>query len=158
MEKLQHSVVDSFYFIHRLFAILGDNNYRQNKQNYSLEFFFALCLKMILIYKGYSTDQHFLHTCAKCLPKFNLLSISNPSSLTLFSDLIFISFIFIVVWLFCWFFLSIIIAWNLSGFTIIMFSLNHCTAFSDSKVKLLINSSRNFSLHEIVLPSTQLCS
>ena len=158
MEKLQRSVVDSFYFIHRLFAILGDNNYRQNKQNYSLEFFFALCLKMILIYKGYSTDQHFLHTCAKCLPKFNLLSISNPSSLTLFSDLIFISFIFIEVWLFCWFFLSIIIAWNLSGFTIIMFSLNHCTAFSDSRVKLLINSSRNFSLHEIVLPSTKLCS
>ena len=49
-------------------------------------------------------------------------------------------------------------AWNLSGFTIIMLSLNHCTAFSDSEVKLLINSSRDFSLHEIVLSSAKLCN
>ena len=48
-------------------------------------------------------------------------------------------------------------AWNLSVFTIIMFSLNHCTAFSDSEVNILINSSRDFSLHEIVLSSAQLC-
>ena len=48
-------------------------------------------------------------------------------------------------------------AWNLSGFTIIMFSLNLCTAFSDSEVKILLNSSRDFSVHEIVLPSSKLC-
>ena len=47
-------------------------------------------------------------------------------------------------------------AWNLSGFTIITFSLNHCTAFSDSEVKLLINSSRDFSVHEIVFSSAKL--
>ena len=45
---------------------------------------------------------------------------------------------------------------NLSGFTIIMSSLNHCTAFSDSEVKLLINFSRDFSVHEIVLSSAKL--
>ena len=39
-----------------------------------------------------------------------------------------------------------------------MFSLNHCTAFSDSQVKLLINSSRDFSVHEIVLLSAKLYS
>ena len=46
--------------------------------------------------------------------------------------------------------------WNLSGLTIIMFSLNHCTAFPDSQVKLFINSSRDFSVHEIVLLSEKL--
>ena len=70
----------------------------------------------------------------------------------------FISFIFIEVGLFYWFFLSIIMAWNLSGFTIIMFSLNHWTAFSDSEVKLSINSYRDFSVHEIVLSSAKLCN
>ena len=49
-------------------------------------------------------------------------------------------------------------AWNLSGFTIIMFSLNHYTPFFDSEVKLLINSSRDFSVHEIVLGSAKLCN
>ena len=44
-------------------------------------------------------------------------------------------------------------AWNLSGFTIIVFSLTHCTAFSDSEVKLLINSFRDFSVHEIIVLS-----
>ena len=47
---------------------------------------------------------------------------------------------------------------NLSGFTTIMFSLNHCTAFSDLDVKFLINPSRNFSEHEIVLSSAKLCN
>ena len=46
--------------------------------------------------------------------------------------------------------------WNLLGF-IITFFLNHCTAFTDSEVKLLINTSRDFSVHEIVLSSTKLC-
>ena len=36
--------------------------------------------------------------------------------------------------------------------------LNHCTAFSDSEVKLLINSSRDFSVHEIVLSSAKFCN
>ena len=49
-------------------------------------------------------------------------------------------------------------AWNLSGFTVIMFSLNHYSAFPDSDFKLLINSSRDFSVHEIVLPSAKLCN
>ena len=49
-----------------------------------------------------------------------------------------------------------IMDWNLSGFTAIMFSLNHCTAFSDLGVKLLINPSRNFSEHEIALSSAKL--
>ena len=48
--------------------------------------------------------------------------------------------------------------WNLSGFTIIMFSLNHCTAFSDSEVKLLINFSRDYEVHEIALSSAKLCN
>ena len=65
----------------------------------------------------------------------------------------FISFTFIEVELFCSFFLSIIMAWNLSGFTIIVLSLTHCTAFSDSEVKLLIDSFRDFSVHEIIVLS-----
>ena len=93
-----------------------------------------------------------------CLSNFNLLSISNPSSLTLFPELMFISFIFIEVGLFCWFFLSIIMAWNLSRFTIITFSLNHCAAFSDPEVKLLISSSWDFSVDELVLSSAKLCN
>ena len=91
-----------------------------------------------------------------CLSKFNLLSIPNPNSLTLFSELMCILY-FIEVQLFYWFFLAIIISWNLSEFTIIMFSLNHFTAFSDSDVKLLINS-KDFSVHEIVLSSAKLCN
>ena len=47
-------------------------------------------------------------------------------------------------------------AWKLSGFTIIMFSLNHGTAFSDSEVKLLISSSRDFLVHQTVLSSAKL--
>ena len=39
-----------------------------------------------------------------------------------------------------------------------MFPLNHCTAFSDSKVKLLISSSRDFAVHEIVLLPVKLCN
>ena len=39
-----------------------------------------------------------------------------------------------------------------------MFSLNHCTASSDSEVKLLINSSGDFSVHEIVLSSAKFCN
>ena len=39
-----------------------------------------------------------------------------------------------------------------------MFSLNHCTAFSDSEVKLLINSSKDFLVHKIVLSSVKLCN
>ena len=114
---------------------------------------------MILIYSGQSPElQFFLHNCVICLSKFNLLSISNTSNLTLFSKLMFISFIFIEARLFCWFFMSIIMAWNLSGFTIIMFSLNHCTAFSDSEVKLLINFSRDYEVHEIALSSAKLCN
>ena len=34
---------------------------------------------------------------------------------------------------------------------------SHCTDFSDSEVKILLNSSRDFSVHEIVLPSSKLC-
>ena len=49
-------------------------------------------------------------------------------------------------------------AWNLSGFTIIMFSLNHYTPFLDSEVKLLISSSKDFSVHEIVLGLAKLCN
>ena len=44
-------------------------------------------------------------------------------------------------------------AWNLSGFTIIVFSFTHCTAFSDSEVKLLIDSFRGSSVHEIIVLS-----
>ena len=39
-----------------------------------------------------------------------------------------------------------------------MFSLNHCTASSVLEVKLLISSSRDFSVHEIVLSSAKLCN
>ena len=39
-----------------------------------------------------------------------------------------------------------------------MFSLNHCTASTDSEVKLLINSSGDFSVHEIVLSSAKFCN
>ena len=70
----------------------------------------------------------------------------------------FISFIFTEVGLFRWLFLSIIKAWNSSRFTIIMFSLIHYTAFSDSEVKLLISSSKDFSVHEVVLSSAKLCN
>ena len=49
-------------------------------------------------------------------------------------------------------------AWNLSRFTTIMFSLKHYTAFSDSEVKLLICSSREFLVHEIVLSSAKFCN
>ena len=62
---------------------------------------------------------------------------------------------FIEVGLVCYSFLSIIMAWNLSGFVIIMFSLNHCTGFSDSEVKFLINSSRDFSVQETVFLSAK---
>ena len=112
---------------------------------------------MILIYKGNSTAL-FLHNCVICLSKSSLLSASSPSSLTLFSELMFISFIFIEVGYFVSFFLSIIMVWNLSGFPIIMFFFNHCTAFSESEVKFSISSSEDFSVHEIVLPSTKLCN
>ena len=44
-------------------------------------------------------------------------------------------------------------AWNLSGFTMIMLSLTHCTAFSDSEVQFLIDSFRGFSVHEIIVLS-----
>ena len=64
----------------------------------------------------------------------------------------FISFIFMEVELF-FTFLSV----NNNGLELIRV-YNHCTAFSDSKIKLLINSSRDSSVHEIVLSSAKLCN
>ena len=94
----------------------------------------------------------------QCSPYQNLIYYLFPIPIVSRYWLMFITFIFIEVGLFCCFFLSIIMAWNLSGFTIIMFSLNHCTAFSDSEVNLFINSSRDFSVHDIVLPSPKQCN
>ena len=45
------------------------------------------------------------------------------------------------------------IAWNLPGFTIILFSLNHFTADSDFSFKIFKRSAVLFASPEIVLPS-----
>ena len=116
-------------------------------------------LKIISIYRGQSTDQHFFCIIVRYAHQHLICFhfIFNPSSPMLFSELMFASLIFIEVRLF-WFFLPIIMVWNLSGFKIIMVSLNHCSAFSDSEVKLLINFCRDFSVHDKVLSTAELCN
>ena len=93
-----------------------------------------------------------------CLSKFNLLSISKPKSVTLFSELISLPSIVNFVGLFVCPFLSIIIDWNLSGLTIILFTLNHSVALFDSISKLVIKSPSVSDEQLIVLSSAKLWS
>ena len=101
--------------------------------------------------RAFNWPALFLHNCVMCLSKFNVLFISNPTSLTLFLELMFISFIFKEVGLFCCFF-----SVNINGLELIRVYNYH--AFSDSEVKFSINSARDFSVYEIVLSSAKSCN
>ena len=62
-----------------------------------------------MLQRALSIPAHLLHNLEMCLSKFNLLSISKPKSVTLFSELISLPSIVNYVGLFVCPFLSIII-------------------------------------------------
>ena len=106
---------------------------------------------------AFSCKDVFLQKTKICSSKFNLLSIVIPNGLTDFDVLIVMFSIFDVILVLLFYFpFCNTIAWNLAGFTIILFSLNHFTADSDSSFKILKISSSLFASVEIVLLSAKL--
>ena len=99
----------------------------------------------------------FLHRSEIWLSKFGLLSIFFPNNLTQFVALIVWLMILRYDWLFSFLFYSNM-AWNLFGFTIILFWFNHSTALSNSFCKVCVGLFILLDAVEMVLSSTKLWS
>ena len=99
--------------------------------NYCLFFFFPIyfCKRLI----AFSCKYTFVERTKLCASKFNLLSVVISNSFTDFDLLIVVFSIFnaLLVLLFLFPFCNTV-AWNLSGFTILLFSLNHFSVYCDS--------------------------
>ena len=96
-----------------------------------------------------------------CFSKFNLLSLSIPESVTESTDEMIIELFVFKSYLFS--FLSqldnsVIIAWNVSGFTIISFILNQSMADLLYFSNTFLSSSILFLVAYIVLPSEKFAS
>ena len=99
----------------------------------------------------------FLQSEKTCSSKDNLLSILINSSFTDFSEVTWLPSMLRVNWLHISEFHFTIIAWNLSAFTIILFSLNQSVTIWLSLSRVFNSFSTENSADEIVLSSTKLC-
>ena len=100
----------------------------------------------------------FLHSEETCSSKDNLLSIWIPSSFTDFSEVIWLPSMLRVYWLLMSEFRFTIMAWNLSVFKIVLFSLNQSVAIWLSLSEVFNSFSTEDSADDIVLSSGKLCS
>ena len=108
--------------------------------------------------KGFNWLAADLHMLLICGLKFNLPSNWIPKSST--KGAVLICLLSITKFSFVWsqIILSIIITWNLSGFTIIWFFLNQSVITSDSLCKILINFDIYSAKADNVLSSAKLCT
>ena len=108
--------------------------------------------------KGFNWLAADLHMLLIYGLKFNLPSNWIPKSST--KGAVLICLLSITKFSFVWsqIILSIIITWNLSGFTIIWFFLNHSVITSDSLCKSLINFDAFSAKAGNVLSSSKLCT
>ena len=113
----------------------------------------CLCRQLI----PFSCMKALLQRLYICSSYLNCLSFVIQSSFTdLVISIILLSIFNEIVWLFLFCFCKTI-AWNLSGLTIILFSLNHFTAIFDSFFNVIKRLTMLFDAAEIVLSSTKLC-
>ena len=93
-----------------------------------------------------------------CSSKNNLLSILIPSSFMDFSEVTYLPSMLRVYWLHISEFRFTIIVWNLSAFTIMLFSLNQSVTIWFYLSRVFNSFSTENSAAEIVLSSAELCS
>ena len=113
--------------------------------------------KCPILQSAFSCPALLLHNLDMCSSKFSLLSTSRPNNVTFSKEII--TFLSIVSFsgLFFWFFLSVIIAWNFYGLTIMELSLTHCVAMFPSFSNTEIMPFSELETQDIVLSSAKLC-
>ena len=116
--------------------------------------FMCLCRQLIAL----NCMEALLKRLDICSSNLNWLPMVIRTSFTgLIVSIILLSIFNELVWLFLSCFYKTI-AWNVSGLTIILFSLNNFTASSDSFFKVIKRSSVVFDTTEIVFSSAKLYS